>query len=198
MPVTRLRPRTARAIARWPEETVVYRRPFVRAFLGLFYGGFAALLAWLSLAPSDDPQEVFTSGDWWVVPLAFLSLGAAYLFGTSRLEIDKSHVRILNPVWGADVPLAQVTGATTGSTLVVETAHGTFRAWGVEAANVQVALDSYGTQGDLAQFISAAAAGSAGTDEPAARYRFRWPDPFFWAVALLYVVVEVLVVSGHA
>lgn len=196
--MTRLRPRTARAIARWPEETVVYRRPFIRAFLGLFYGGFAVLLAWQLLAPSDDPQDVFTSGDWWVVPLAFVSLAAAYLFGTSRLEIDRSHVRILNPVWRADIPLAQVTGATTGSTLVVETAHGRFSAWGAEAANVQLALDSYGTQGDLVQFISSAAAGAVPSHEPAARYRFRWPDPFFWAVALLYVVDQVLVLTGRA
>ena len=37
----------------------------------------------------------------------------------------------------------------------------------------------------------------ASRTEPA-RYRFRWPDPFFWAVALLYVVDQVLVLTGRA
>jgi hypothetical protein len=186
--MTRLRPRTARQIAEYPSSPVVYRRPVLRAFFALFYGGTAAFLVWTWVAP-DQPADRLTSQDWWEGPVFFAVLGGAYLYASSRLVVDTTHARIYNPLRRVAIPLGHVTGVTSGRNLAIVTGYATFSAWAVEAANVQVAAESYGTQGDLAELIMRAAHTAGSAAERPARYRFSPPDPFFWIVGCLYVAI---------
>lgn len=186
--MTRLRPRTARQIAEYPASPVVYRRPVLRVLFALFYGGTAALLVWMLVAP-DQPSDRPTSEDWWQAPVLLLMFGSAYLYGSSHLVVDTTHARIYNPLRRVDIPLAHVTDVAPGSNLRVATGYATFSAWSVEAANVQVAADSYGTQSDLIALILSAARTAGNAADPPARYRFSPPDPFFWIVGCVYVAI---------
>ena len=65
-----LRPRTGAAIRQWPEVPVVYRRPFLRAFMALWLVAFAAWdVSMVWWPPQDDP---LLATDWWLSPVMFV------------------------------------------------------------------------------------------------------------------------------
>lgn len=190
-----LRPRTARAIKSWPQAPVVYHRPFLRTVTALFLIGMLVLYTsdvWFP--PPDDP---LLASDWWLGLGIFAMLGGLHLFASSKLRITSTHVEISNPLRRATIPLAHVTGATAGSNLRVETAYNHFNAWGVEAANAQMAADNLGTQDDLVTLIEEAAHAAPADDGPPARYRLTWPDPLFLLTATVMAVdAVVLAMTG--
>jgi hypothetical protein len=114
--------------------------------------------------------------------------GFAYLYGSSTLTVDATHVRILNPLRRVTIPLVHVSSAVARSNLEVVTEYKHFFAWGVEAANVQLAVAEFGTQSDVAELITEAAQVATNGADPQAPYRFAMPDLFFWFVALVYAV----------
>jgi hypothetical protein len=191
--MTRLRPKTARAVAEYPSSPVVYRRPVLRAFFALFYGGTAAGLVWQLAVPSDNAADQLSPQDWWLGLVFFLLFGGAYLYASSRLVLDATHVRLYNPFRRADIPLAHVAEVVPGSNLLIVTDYARFYAWGVEAANAQLAADSFGTQGDVASLIRRAAQTAGNATDPPARYHFSMPDPLFFVVGVMYLAITMYV-----
>jgi hypothetical protein len=193
--VSRLRPRTARAVAAYPEVPVRYHRPFLRFVAGGFLVGESVLGISLTYFPEGKGDDL-ERGDWWL-HLAFLvMLGGLYLFASSSVVVTRTHVVVNNPFRRAEIPLTQIKLAVQGSNLRIKAGHRDFVAAGVEAANAQVASGDFGTQSDLVVLINRAAADAqcAGgletedTGATAAGYRFAWPDPFFLAFAVISVV----------
>lgn len=183
--VTRLRPRLARDAQAYPDRPVIYRRPFLRLAGAGFLVFISSIVVSITFWKVDDG---LTSGDW-LWPLAFLpTLGAYYLFTTSTLIVNRTHVVINNPLRRACVPLAHVADVVPGRNLKIVTDYKRFAAWGVEAANVQVVTGKFGSQETLRALLLRAAAAAENAAEPPARYRFRWPDPLFIAFLVVSLV----------
>lgn len=126
-------------MASYPATPVVYRRPFLRAIAGIFLAGTALGLAYMVWSqPSLVAEDRLGRSDWWI-PVAFLIMfGGFYLYASTRLVLSQTAVRIINPLAQVEIPLGQVTDAVPDWHLVVVTGFGRFRAWAVEAANVQI------------------------------------------------------------
>lgn len=186
-----LRPRTARAIAGYPDVPVRYHRPVLRLVAAAFLIGESVLNVQLTFFPEGKGDDL-TDGDWWTQVWFLVLLGGLYLFAASSLVVTQTHVIVRNPFRRADIPLGQVKVAVRGSHLRIKTASRDFIAVGVEAANVQMVTDNFGTQADLAKLINRAAADtrarSLADDATPARYRFAWPDPLFLLFAALNLV----------
>ncbi len=196
--MTRLRPTTARAVASYPEVPVRYHRPFLRAVAGAFLVGSSVL--GISLMYFPDGEDDLVRGDWYLHLMFLVMLGGLYLYVASSVVVTRTGVVVSNPFRRAEIPLTQILQMVPGSNLRIRTAHRDFVAAGVEAANVQSESGVYGTQGDLAGLIDRAAAAARGGDavEPAARYRFAWPDPLFLGFAVVHLVnAVVLLVHGR-
>ena len=189
--VSLLRPRTARAIAGYPDVPVRYHRPVLRLVAAAFLVGESVLNVSLTIFPEGKGDDL-TGGDWWLGLWFLLLLGGLYLFTASSLVVTRTHVIVRNPFRRADIPLGQVTMALRGSHLRIKTADRDFIAAGVEAAKVQIVTDDFGTQADLAKLINTAAGQASARDRaddwPPARYRLAWPDPLFLAFAVIHVV----------
>jgi hypothetical protein len=151
--MTLIRPRTARQIAQYPANPVVYRRVVLSAVLAAGYVGFALVTISLLASPPSDLADRLTAGDGWLSVGVLVMLGGAYLIYSPPMVVDATHVHIRNPFRGVDIPLGHVTRVVPGSTFSIETAYGRFYAWGIEAANVQMASGRYGTQTDVAELI---------------------------------------------
>lgn len=192
--MTRLRPRLASDAQAYPERSIVYRRPFLRLLAGVFL----ALISEVNLATTFvELDDGFGRGEW-LLPLAFLpTLGFLYLFLTSTLVVDRTHVVISNPLRRARVPLAHVTDVVLGSHLKIVTPYKSFWAWGVEAANVQLARGDLGSQETLQAVISGAAATAKNDNEAHARYRLRPPDVVFTAYLMVTLVCSFALLLGY-
>ncbi|MEV0290681.1 MULTISPECIES: hypothetical protein [unclassified Kribbella] len=195
--MTLLRPRTARAIATYPDAPVRYHRPFLRTVAGAFLVGESVLSILLTYFPEGKGDDL-TGGDWSFQILFLVLLGGLYLYAASSLVVTRTHVVVRNPFRTAAIPLGQVEAAVSGSNLRIKTASRSFIAAGVEAANAQAFSDNFGTQGDLAKLINRVAAevrarGVVDDTEPA-RYRFALPDPLFLAFAAIHVVGAVVLI----
>ncbi|ONI69218.1 hypothetical protein BWI15_21625 [Kribbella sp. ALI-6-A] len=210
-----LRPRTARAVAAYPEVPVRYHRPFLRVVAGAFLVGESVLGISLTYFPEGKGDDL-ERGDWWL-HLAFLvMLGGLYLYVASSVVVTRTHVVVNNPFRRAEIPLTQVRLAVQGSNLRIKAGHRDFVAAGIEAANAQVASGDYGTQDDVVLLINRAAADAQRADADAvepvnaqagraagavrtagdsapAGYRFAWPDPLFLAFAVISVVNAVVI-----
>lgn len=189
-----LRPKTARAIADYPAQPVLYRRPVLRALFAAFWIGATALSTSLVLWPTGRPADDLTGDDWWWQLWPIPLLGGPYLLAASTLAVTATHVIVNNPMRRAVIPLSQITSVQEGMNLRLQTKERAFLSAAVEAANVQAASGNYGTQGELVQLITAAAErarserDNEGRLRPA-RYRFKLPDPVFLTLAGANVVV---------
>ena len=185
--MTAFRSRTAKAIQTYPAIPVVYRRPVPRAFFAVFLiAGTAYNLNMLhddSIALSDR----FTAADWWFPVFVLCVFGSLYEYSCSRLVVDGNSVLIRNPFGRVRIPLAHITEVVPAWHLRLSTSYGGWSAWGVEAANAQMAADNYGTQGDLVRLISQAALEVDDRGESPARYRVSSPDWLYWVCAALLV-----------
>lgn len=192
--MTRLRPRLARDAEVYPERPIVYRRPFLR----LFAAAFLAFTAWLDLELTFSEVEDGFRRDDWLLALAFVpTLGLFYLFTTSRLVVDATHVVISNPLRQVKIPLAHVVDVVPGSNLKIVTRYKKFWAWGVEAANAQVVARNFGSQATLQSLILDAARKTEVRDAGEARYRFRPPDLVFTAYVSIAVVCAAALRLGY-
>jgi hypothetical protein len=173
-------------MAGYPATPVVYRRPVLRAIAGILLVGTALGLVYLVWSgPTLAADERLGTSDWWIPVALLITLGGFYLYASTRLILSQASVLIVNPVSQIEIPLGHVTDALPGGHLVVVTGYGRFRAWAVEAANVQMAAGEYGTQQGLADLIKrAAASGDGDGDKPRAHYRPRVPDALFLLSAL--------------
>jgi hypothetical protein len=194
--VFELHARTRAAIASYPSVPVIYRRPVLRAAVGLMLGVAAAGLVLLVLSPPTTPSDRLTRDEWWLGPVFLGILGGLYLYVASRMDIDATHVRICNPFRRVDVPLAHIISVHPGSNLRIETDYAVFTAWGVEAANAQVMLGRYGTQDRLARLIREASTHATDDSLSPARYRWAWPDPFFVTCAIALALFSLAVALG--
>ena len=86
--------------------------------------------------------------------------------------------------------MGHITEVVPGFNLMLKTDYAKFAAWAVEAGNAQVAMGNFGTQGEMADLITAAAA-RRDIVSPRARYRWNWPDPLFFIVAIVVAVDSV-------
>jgi len=145
--------------------------------------------------PTLATEDRLGRSDWWI-PAAFLIMfGGFYLYASTRLVLSKTAVRIVNPLAQVQIPLGHVTDAVPDWHLVVVTGYGRFRAWAVEAANVQMVSGEYGTQQALADLIKAAAASEEDADKPQAHYRVRVPDALFLLSALTLLACAALILG---
>jgi len=194
--VVRLRSRTHGAMAGYPATPVVYRRPVLRAIAGLVLAGTAVGLANMVWSrPALAAEDRLGRSDWWI-PVAFLIMfGGFYLYASTRLVLSQTAVRIVNPLAQVEIPLGHVTDAVPDWHLVVVTGYGRFRAWAVEAANVQMVAGEYGTQQGLADLIKQAASSADDGEKPRARYRPRVPDALFVLSALTLLVCTALILG---
>jgi hypothetical protein len=145
--------------------------------------------------PSLAPEDRLECSDWWI-PVAFLVMfGGFYLYASTRLVLSQTVVTIVNPVAEVEIPLGHVTDAVPDWHLVVVTGYGRFRAWAVEAANLQMVEGEYGTQEGIADLIKQAASSAAVGEKPPARYRPRVPDALFLLSALTLLVCTALILG---
>lgn len=185
--MSRLRPRTARQIGQYPAVPVVYRRRVVGGFFTFMLLAPLGFITWMLASPPSLPTDRLLATDWWWPLAAFVLFSVPYLIYTPALVVDATHVRVRNPFRAIDIPLGHVTKVLPGSTFSVVTSYGQFYAWGIEAANIQVAAGAYGTQGDVAGLIEQASKTVGNATDPPARYRFSSPRVFFWTVGLCYL-----------
>ncbi|NUR96845.1 MAG: hypothetical protein HOV67_16490, partial [Kribbellaceae bacterium] len=111
-----LRPRTARAVAGYPDVPVRYRRPFLRLVAAGFIVGESVLNVQLTFFPEGKGDDL-TRGDWWYELLFLVMLGGLYLYLASSLTVTRTHVIVRNPFRRVDIPLELVELAVSGSYL---------------------------------------------------------------------------------
>ena len=188
-----LRSRTRRGIAAYPATPVVYRRPVLRAVSGAIFAAMALGLVWAVLHP--DSTDPLTASEWPLPVLLVAMIGPVYVYASSSLVVDTTHVHLLNPFRRVDIPLGHVLDVTPGSGLSIRTSYDTFSAWAVEAGNLQLVTGSLRTQRDLAGVIRRAAAEAQNADEPSVRYRWAAPDAFCLCGLLLGVLASVILLA---
>ena len=186
--MTILRWRTARQIENYPDTPVVYRRPILRFVLGAFVIGSILWFCVMILNP-PPPSDALHGSDWPLPIFLAVLLGGGYMYVSARLVVDRTHVRIFNPLRRVNVPIGHVTDVDMGSNLTVKTEYGQFTSWGVEAANAQIASGQFGTQTDLAGLILAARATAGNASDPPVKYHWCLPAPLV-LVAIIVAVAE--------
>lgn len=193
-------PGVKHSVAVYPEKPVRYRRRFLRVEIGALLLGATALFASLVLFPPADEADALKWSEWWMPLLTPFLFGAPYLYVASTLVVDSTHVRIRNPFRKVDIPLGLVVEASPGSNLKIRTRDRHYYAWGVEAANVQIFADSYGSQESLCDLINREARKqAAGVDVshvPSPKYQFSRPDMLFIGCLISGVIMTVLLVTG--
>ncbi len=189
-----LRSRTARAMKTYPATPVIYRRPVLRVCFAAFLIGGTALNLEVLLDDSIAPSDRFTAAEWWFPVFVLCVFGSLYEYSCSRLVVDRDSVLIRNPFGRIRIPLAHITEVVPAWHLRISTAYGRWSAWGVEAANAQMAADDFGTQADLVRLISEVAGTAENPGEARARYRLSSPDWLYWicAVLLAYSTIAIL------
>jgi hypothetical protein len=175
---------------RYPEQPLVYQRPFLRTVLGacaLFACGVLARLVLL-------PQPEAGTAPWWSPLLLGLLLGGAYQYITARLVVDGTHAHIRNATVVVSVPLGHVVDVEPGADLVLVTAYKRYHCTGVEAGAFQTGTGLLPSQDLLRDAILAAAATAGNADDPPARWRPRPPMPLT-ALTIAVGVLGALIVT---
>lgn len=163
----------------------------LRALMAAMFLGLTGWFVWMLVMPPSDPGDRLMARDW-LIPAGFVvMLGGPYLYVSASLTVDRTHVRVLNPLRQAEIPLGHIREVVAGSNMRIATDYGRFYAWGVEAANAQVAGKSYGTQGGLVDLITDAAKQATNGSEPPARYHFRAPDLIFLTASSALIACSV-------
>jgi hypothetical protein len=100
---------------RYPEQPLVYQRPFLRTIYAAFCWAVSALALALVLLPDTD----MTGSDWWI-PFGMGALfGGGYQYITARLVVDSTHAHIRNATVVVSVPLGHIVDVEPGADLVL-------------------------------------------------------------------------------